>query len=317
MKQFIIKIILFGVAFFLLEKVFYAFLFVSPFLEKDKRLEYIISGNMNKDLIVLGSSRGARNIIASQIEDSLNISCYNLSYPGSNIEFHEFVLRSLIKYNNKPKIALLVVDDSGELLPSKSLKFRLDRLYPLTKYDYINNEMIERGENSFLSKFLILARIRKQNFDIRQKQFGTLDTLVSCGSMPISFQRENRKFIFENNVRNYEAKSELPEKLQAFKRVQSLCDFNDIQLILVYPPNFKKHNTFFQKRIEGLSGSSFSSILYDTSNVNYRDKDYFYDESHLKTNGAVIFTNEIIQHLQQKVRKYNKGQKSIVLGAKL
>ena len=115
MKKFLIQILLFSFTFFLFEKVFYVSLYVSPKLEIDKRLEYIINGNMNKDLIVLGSSRGARNIIASQIEDSLNISSYNLSYPGSDIEFHKFLLQSLIKYNEKPKIVLLVVDDNAEL----------------------------------------------------------------------------------------------------------------------------------------------------------------------------------------------------------
>ena len=103
MKKFIIQILVFSITFILFEKVFYVFLYVSPKLEKDKRLEYVLNGNMNKDLIVLGSSRGARNVIASQIEDSLTISTYNLSYPGSDIEFHEFLLRSLIKYNKKPK----------------------------------------------------------------------------------------------------------------------------------------------------------------------------------------------------------------------
>jgi hypothetical protein len=309
MKKFLIQILVFSLTFFLLEKVFYVFLYVSPTLEKDKRLEYVLDGHLNKDIIILGSSRGARNVIANQIQDSLNISSYNLSYLGSDIEFHEFLLRSLIGYNNKPKVVLLVVDNPYELLPSESIKFRLDRLYPLAKYNYVNNEMIKRGEKSFLSNFLILSRINKMNFDIREKHISSLDTLKDCGSMPISFQRENREFVFKNENPRYDLDDELPVKLMAFNKFQDLCISNNIKLFIVYPPNFKKHNILFENRIKKLSYPKVSSIIYDTTNPVFKDKDYYYDEAHLKTNGAIIFTNDIIRQLKNKVRPHNNVYK--------
>lgn len=297
MRKFIIQILLFSISFFIVEKAFYFFLSIPPRLERDKRLEYVLNGEINKDLIVLGSSRGSRNIIASQIEDSLNISCYNLSYDGSDIEFHEFLLRSLIKHNKKPKIVLLAVDDPSELLPDESIKFRFDRLYPLVKFSYINNELIEKGENSFLSNFLILARINKRNFNIGEKKFSELDSIMKCGSMPISFQRKDRRFVFFNN-NNYKVDNELPEKVKAFRDLQNLCVNNNIQLIIIYSPNFKEHNILFKKRIKEISHPKVTSILYDSTNQIYKNKDYFYDEAHLKKNGAAIFTNEIIRQLK-------------------
>ena len=297
MKKFIIQILLFSVAFFVLEKIFYVFLYVSPDLEKDKRLENVINGNMNKNLIVLGSSRGARNIIANQIEDSLSISSYNLSYPGSNIEFHEFLLRALIKHNKNPEIILLAVDDPEELLPSKSIKFRLDRLYPLAKYDYINNEMIRRGEKTVLSKFLILARINRKNFDLRERNLSALDTLRCNGSMPISFQRKDRDFIYNDSRNNYDLDKELSVKVDAFKDLQELCVSNNIKLFIVFPPNFEDHNISFANRLNELSHPTTSFILYDTTDLTYQNRNYFYDEGHLKVNGARKFTNEIIGRL--------------------
>jgi len=297
MRKFIIQLFVFSISFFVVEKAFYFFLSIPPRLERDRRLEYVLNGKINKDLIVLGSSRGSRNIIASQIEDSLNISCYNLSYDGSDIEFHEFLLRSLIKHNKKPKIVLLAVDDPSELLPDESIKFRFDRLYPLVKFNYINNELIEKGENTFLSNFLILARINKRNFSIGEKKFSELDSIMKCGSMPISFQRKDRRFVFFNNS-NYKVDNELPEKVKAFRDLQNLCVNNNIQLITVYSPNFKEHNILFKKRIKEISHPKVTSILYDSTNQIYKNKDYFYDEAHLKRNGAVIFTNEIIRQLK-------------------
>lgn len=298
MNKFIKDILIFIVSFFIVEKIFYLFLIISPRLEKDMRLEKLLNGEINKELIILGSSRGARNIIAGQIEDSLNLSTYNLSYPGSDIEFHEFLLRSLIRFNKTPNTVLLVIDAPDELLPSESINFRLDRLYPLAKYDYINNEMITRGEKSHLSKILILARISKRNFDIRKKSFSALDTIIECGSMPISFQRKDREFNFDSSAQQYPKIDELDIKIAAFVKFQKLCFENNIELILVFSPNFQIHNIEFEKRIKQLTPHKVHYYFYDSTNAIYRDKSFYYDEGHLLTKGAIMFTNELIDFLR-------------------
>jgi len=308
MKKFLIRILVFGISFFLIEKIFYLLLLVSPSLEKDNRLEKIINGKINKELIVMGSSRGARNIIAGQIEDSLGISSYNLSYPGSDIEFHEFLLESLLKFNKPPKIVLLAIDDPSELLPSESIKFRFDRLYPLAKYSYIHKEMIKRGEKDFLSNFFALSRINKYNFYIVKKHFNALDTIRDCGSMPISFQRKNRNFNYKSIENEYQSSNELFNKVEAFLKFQQKCISNNIELYMIFSPNFQPHNPSFEKRLIELSYPEVSFFVYDTINSIYRNNSYFYDEAHLQTNGAIIFTNEIINYLAQeyyKIPAYN------------
>lgn len=299
MKKFIIKVLIFLLSFFILEKIFLVFLLISPELEKDTRLQKILDGNINKDLIVLGSSRGARNIIAGQIEDSLNISSFNLSYPGADIEFQEFIFRSLLKFNEAPGIVLLVVDDPSLLLPSESLIFRLDRLYPLAKYNHINNEMISRNEKNILSKIFVLARINKRNFDIRKKHFTALDSIKVCGSMPVSFRRKDRNMEFIDRELRYDNSREVPDKVNAFNEIQRLSKLHNITLYIVYPPNYTNHNDLFEKRIRQLSSENTLHYVYDYSNEIYRDKEYFYDEGHLTINGAVIFTNEIINELKK------------------
>lgn len=310
MKRFILTILAFFITFFLLEKVFWIFLILSPPLEYDKRLEKVIKGELDKDLIVLGSSRGARNIIAGQIEDSLKISSYNLSYPGSDIEFHEFLLSTYLKFNKAPKVLLLVVDDPSELLPSESIKFRLDRLYPLARYSNVNNELIKRGDKNFLSRFLVLARINKRNFDLRKKYFSEIDTISNCGSMPISFQRKDRKFVFDSNVKGYNESLELPNKVEAFLSLLSQCEVNGTKIFVIFPPNFYSNNRLFEKRIKELTTNySINFITYNTNDSLYKDKSIFYDEGHLARNGAVVFTNEVINKL--KLDKFFKEQTNL------
>ncbi|UPT70590.1 MAG: hypothetical protein M0D53_16190 [Flavobacterium sp. JAD_PAG50586_2] len=103
MKLFLKRLLLFSLIFFIVDKAFILVRSRCNENEYDKRLELILNGAMNKDLLIFGSSRGARGVIASQIEDSLNVKCYNLSYIKSNIEFHEFLLKVLIRHNKSPK----------------------------------------------------------------------------------------------------------------------------------------------------------------------------------------------------------------------
>ena len=299
MKKFIVKILIFSTVFFLFDRLFYIFLDLSPKQEVDKRLDYVINGNMNKDLIIIGSSRGARDLIAKQIEDSLNISCYNLSYPGSNIDFHLFLLKCLIKHNKNPKSIILVLDEITQLVPDKNMEFRFDRLYTLSKHDYINEELIKRKEKNLLSRFLFLSRINKSNLDIRKKKFTEKDSLWICGSMPINSKiKSNLNY---KNERNYYLNNESDELIKDFLDFQEICTINKIQLFLVFPPNYNKINSLFKKRIIEFSKLSTKFIEYDISKFNKKSINYFYDQSHLNINGARIFTNDIIKKIKMNV----------------
>src|SRR5688572_28919412 len=78
MNGFISRCILFFIVFFILEKSLIFLRDCLPEKELDKRLEYIITGKINADIVVLGSSRGARDIVASQLADSFHTTAFNL-----------------------------------------------------------------------------------------------------------------------------------------------------------------------------------------------------------------------------------------------
>ncbi|MCF6132706.1 DUF1574 domain-containing protein [Flavobacterium wongokense] len=298
MKKFLKNILIFGLVFFLLDKIFIFFIAVSPEKEADKRLELLINGKINKEIIILGSSRGARNIIASEIEKKTGHSTYNLAYPGSDIEFHEFITRTLLKFNKAPKVILLSVDYPMAFLPDSILNFRLDRLYPLVKYNYINEELVARDEkNIIMSNLFALSRMNKTNFDIRQKKFTALDTLYADGSMPISFQKEGEDWTQAATVTKYDSKKELEVKLECFQKIIALCQEKNIQLIIIQPPLFDPMDGAFRERLKQLTQNKIPFFDYNNQNPIYKNKDYFYDRTHLNRKGATIFTDEIANYL--------------------
>ncbi len=295
MRSFLLRLTVFGTVFFLLDKLFLLPLFIAPSLEVDDRLEKVLKGELNRDIIVMGSSRGARNIIAGQLEDSLGLTAFNLSYPGSDIEFHEFLLRTLVGHNRPPKLILLALDDPNELLPSEALRFRLDRLYPLGLYDAVNEEMIERRERSLLARYFALSRLSPKNFDPRKRRFSELDTIISCGSMPISFERKDRDFLTDGQNGDYDKSAELPTKVKAFQQFQTRCQSYGIKLLLVFSPNLFEHDRLFEARMRELSLPEVRFHVFDRQTPAYHERSYYFDEKHLQTKGAVIFTQEVLK----------------------
>lgn len=298
MKQFLTRIVLFFILFFILEKSMCYFINNAPKKEYDKRLEFILNGKINKDIIILGSSRGTNNISAKQLEDSTNQTTYNLSYIGSDLIFQEFIFRTLLNYNRPPKKVILVIDNIFEFRESSSLNFRIDRLIPLKNYNYINNKLIKHKEKNILSKIFCLSRVNREDFKLEKHKIQEGYILTSHGSILIEL-RNQKEFNFSNNNDIYTTEIESETLLNAFKNIQKLCEKYNIELIYVFPPNFYTFNNSFLKRFKELVQNENNVLIYDTTDVRYKNGEYYYDESHLLKNGATIFTSEIIEFLEK------------------
>lgn len=302
MKKFLIRLAIFTLFILAVDKLFIFVRNASPELEVDRRLEYIITGQIDADIVIFGSSRGARSIIAEQMTDSLGISAYNLSSPGSDITFHEFLLRQLIqtKGNTIPKTVILVVDDSDELKKSKNLKFRLDRMYPLVKYKVIRQELIKRKEKKpIINELLVLHQMNKSNFLFKQRKFTKNDSIMPKGSMPIGHQKKTFDKTYGTDEYVYERKGEYIQKVRAFKLFVDYCRQNKIQLIIAVPPNFRKTTKGFPERMEQILEGYGTVKVFDESKPEYENSDYFFDDTHLQTIGSIFYTNEIIAYYKE------------------
>ena len=302
MKKLFIRLFIFTVCFFILDKGFLYVRDSAPEREIDKRLEMILTGKIQSDVLIYGSSRGARSVIAKVFTDSLGISAYNLSFPGSDITFHEYLLRLTIesKGNKKPKTVILVVDDSDELKVAKSLKFRLDRMYPLLKYKAIRKELVKRKEKKpILNELFVVHQLNKSNFLFKQQKFTANDSIMPCGSMPISHQKKTFNKIFNKETYTYSSSGELIQKLRALRSFKNYCKKNNIELIVVIPPNFKFVTIGFADRLRTLTNGYARVWQYDQSNPVYSNPDYFFDNAHLQTNGSYVYSNELVKFYAQ------------------
>ena len=179
----------------------------------------------------------------------------------------------------------------NELL--ESLKFRFDRLYPLAKYRYINQELIERNDKNWMANYLILSRINRSNFNLHKRKFSVLDTITADGSMTLSFQRNQEIFKYVDTIDEYSKNFEVKDKLKTFSNIQNICSQYNIELFIVIPPNFSQKNKLFETRVKELTFNQYNIFAYNELDLRYKDSSFYSDQYHLKLNGAKIFTNQV------------------------
>lgn len=267
-----------------------------PDREVDKRLELILEGKINKEILIFGSSRAQHNLYADIIQDSLKQSAFNLGYRGCNIDFQVFLLKTVLKHNKKPKIIILTVDDDREFLEEKTLQFRYDKLYSLVKYQEITNELIFRKEISPFAVGLFSARIGWEQF-LKPKLITRYENWTKAGTVLLDFTAAN----FDKKItqsKKYNPKFELAERLSAFGEFQTICKKENIQLYVLVPPNFIIQNEEFVNRVKDLLVDKNTKFYFENSQL-FKNSHYFFDQSHLNKKGAIEYTHQLIKKLKE------------------
>lgn len=267
-----------------------------PDREVDKRLELILEGKINKEILIFGSSRAQHNLYADIIQDSLKQSAFNLGYRGCNIDFQVFLLKTVLKHNKKPKIIILTVDYDREFLEEKTLQFRYDKLYSLVKYPEITNELIFRKEISPFAVGLFSARIGWEQF-LKPKPITRYDNWTKAGTVLLNFTAAN----FDKKItqsKKYNPKFELTERLATFGEFQTICKKENIQLYVLVPPNFVIQNEEFVNRVKDLLIDKNTKFYFENSQL-FKNSHYFYDRSHLNKKGTIEYTHQLIKKLKE------------------
>jgi hypothetical protein len=301
MLKLIRNCLLFVLVVFVTDKAFILVKNTAPEMVQDKRLNDLFEGKINKDLIILGSSRGQADIATWMLEDSLGMSAFNLSFGGSDIEWHLFVLKCLLEKAGPPKVIIKVLDDSFELTNAKVNGFRVDLLYPLVKYSEALEQLIERGEkNRLLSKLLITHQLSKNAYDMRTPP-ALNDTVLFYGAFPAPAHaqiKEKDKKI-DNQIIIYDSSTELPQKKRAFQQFQDVLRENNIKVFYVIPPSYKPLNHKFTERMRAVVIPGSPLFAYDDKDPNYSCDAFFHDPVHMNRTGAEYFTKDLIRFMKK------------------
>jgi len=314
MKRFIFKLFLF----FLLATITFLPIdyFISFHLKKSKIYssgEYtvwndIYNGNINADLLIFGSSRAFNHINPLILEDSLNISAYNLGIEGHNFWLEYFRYSEYRKHNKKPKYILISIDmwmldkrydlyNNVQFLPYmlfnkdiyqftnsyKGFKF-FDYYFPLVRY--IGQR---KSVNESFNMFLNIPDTLKH----RIKGFGATE-----GEWNDDFDRAR------DSMRYYKAEPHL-QTVELFDKFIADCKKEDVKLFFVYTPEYIEGQAFTINRAEimsifsGLSQKEGIVFIDYSDNEICKHKENFLNASHLNEKNSLIFSRMLASDLKK------------------
>lgn len=64
-------------------------------------------------------------------------------------------------------------------------------------------------------------------------------------------------------------------------------------------PNYRKTRMTFVKRMQSLIANRAELYVCNQQDTRYKNKEYFHDGEHLKSNGALLFSQEIVDYLKK------------------
>lgn len=242
----------------------------------DHRLGNVLERKIHPEIIILWSSRAARDIIGSELEKVSGLPTYNLGHPGSNIDFHEMLPRRIVESGCIPKEIILAVDDDAEVIEEETTNFRFDIVYPYVKFESINREICERKKINFLITRLSDCYRQRPNFK-QALDYGLkgqikpdlLNTIQADGSMPIDGKSVTYgKMVYSVHSKQYDPKRESPYLREKFLHFVRLCNQNRIQLIILFSPNFFIPTIGFEERMRELAGETSLYLNYSNAFLN-------------------------------------------------
>ncbi|WP_116125530.1 hypothetical protein [Lewinella sp. IMCC34183] len=302
MKHFLLKLGLLALIVFVVDKGFLLLRAEAARHASDPRLSQILEGEINKDLLIFGSSRGQRDVSLPMLEDSLGLDAFNLSYGGAEVEFQTFLLQEVVRHCEPPQVIIRLLDDDFELGFNEPNQFRYDALYPLVEYEEVREELYRRGKkNRWLSKVLVVHQLSKAAFDLRTPP--RPNAMVAEYGSETAVAPWNSTWEYVYGRPPYDRQVELAEKKEAFATFQEICSDNNIQLIYVVPPSYKEMSNGFLARMREMAGPDVPILTYDLDDPAWSDSANFRDRYHLNTPGAEKFTRELLPELRTLINR--------------
>ena len=272
----------------------------------------IYSGKIDVDIAIYGSSRAWIHINPTIIEDTLQKTAYNFGLDGHNSWLQYLRHLEYIQYNKKPTTIIYSVD-----VFTLQKRYDLYNLEQFLPYMYLNKNIYNYTSSyegfDKCDYFIPLVRYTG-------KQKNVISSLAAI------FQEESPRYRYRGflgndrewnadfekaKVRNgtYQAKL-YNNSIVLFESFIKECKNNNIELILVYTPEYIDGQKYVENRDEIFLIFNNFAQKYDLLFLDYSDddisfnRDLFYNASHLNKTGANLFTTKLAHDL--KMRKHNQ-----------
>lgn len=259
--------------------------------------------NISPEVAIYGSSRAWVHIDPMIIEDSLGLSAYNFGIDGHSFWLQYYRHKTLLK-NTTPKTIIHSVE-INTLRKQREL-YNYEQFLP---YMLWNREMYEVTKSyvgfNLTDYSLPLARfIGERDFLSQYFNFEGFTPVRVKG-----FQGQNREW--NDDLKRAQAQmgsytADLDSaSVELFRQYIQECKSLDINLILVYTPEYIEGQQFVTNRSEimtllkGIAQENNLPFLDYSAHYLSMDKKYFYNSMHLNATGAEEFSRILSHDIKQ------------------
>ncbi|MEP6466991.1 MAG: hypothetical protein ABJB05_11835 [Parafilimonas sp.] len=257
-----------------------------------------------EDIFIYGSSRAVHGYDPEIFTDSLGLSCFNSGRENSNILYHSSILKEMLK-KHTPKI--IVLDVSAKELTWRSAEN--------------SKAVLASMILPYVSRDTSFKNIARQLFpdELRKAE---VSKIYAYNSLVLSLAIGKRKMKHTKNLHGYVPLhgNKVRGKIPAFTddndktdplATQEFEDFvketkaNNILLYVIQSPILVKHfNTSISldtiRSILTKYNEPFWDYAFDTA---FYKKEYFYDNLHLNTTGATLFSEKLVSDIKADIEK--------------
>ncbi|MCT7566810.1 hypothetical protein N5T96_10765 [Aliarcobacter butzleri] len=265
------------------------------------KTKYLLENKNKYDILMMGSSR-IGNLDSKLISDK----AYNMTYSFGHILTHLNNLKVLLDNGVTVKKIFLGIDDFYIFKNPKD--FNIDYL----RKPYKNNLM----EKIDFYKFYLLKKPLDRDIDIFFNKYNLNNSTLIIDPSNMSARKE-REIYISNNQKEQKQKLQSPillgynenfrtnEVLNEILEFKKLCDFNNIELITMFFPQFYNvYLAYNQNEIEkfkrGLAQITEFHDFYNLDDYTFEEK-YWFDTSHF----VPTIGNKILESVFKKTHLVN------------
>lgn len=278
---------------------------VTKGLRKSNSIHYdnfskIFSGSMNADLLINGSSKGYVQFSPKILDSLLRTNSYNISLDGNNFLTQNTLITKYLQYNTKPQTIVQVLS-TNTLKGFSNEIFLYEKFLPYFEDIEIRNMLNSSGKNT--TQIVNHLPFTKYN----GKPLALLEGVLSFFNLHLiqsplykGYREDDFIWTDENYAKFIELNNEIndtkefkfdEELLVLFEEFIVMCNSQNINLILVYPPLYHLANNYGVQEYINLATKhnvTFFDFSHD-SEISF-DKKYFYDSQHMNKLGSEVFT---------------------------
>lgn len=279
-------------------------------------LNKVISGNVNADILVVGSSRAQHGFDPRIISRQTKKSVYNIGLDGTQIDLQAALFFTYLRHNRKPEFLILSLDVHN-LSSTRDRDIYHSGLYmaDLDEPDLFP-AMKRRNAEWTLYKFFPLIGIATYaspltsgNEQLRYEATRGLfrrelpETLFN-GFAPVEHKWTTEFDEYKKQHPNGVSYEFDHENIQIIRTVLKRCQNLGINVVLVYSPEYFENQTLTTNRHEIFSiyrglAKEFGIPLWDYSDSDLsHDKANFYNSQHLNAPGAKRFSEDLALRVQ-------------------